>query len=163
MNPHAIIAYARYRMKAKRLHGVHSPFAYAFSEEVLYADKYDQPAANAARDKYQLLQNRIKNYYQLTGPTELAYDTMAPVTDTLLVINDSNPGHWLQILNKHLPYIQPGITIIIPGIHADKRKSMKWQLITKHPKIPMCIDVFGCGLLFFRKEFKEKQHFILKY
>ncbi len=53
--------------------------------------------------------------------------------------------------------------MMVAGIHKTKRHSAKWLRLRKHPKVMMSIDLYGVRLLFFRKEFKEKQHFVLKY
>lgn len=160
MTVHAIIELIKYKLSAKRLHGVHSPFAYTLSEDVLYSDKYDAKTDQLS-NKYEKLQQRIINKYKLNGPVKP--DVYKDSYGALIIVDDINPGIWLQQVNKLLPTLPAECVIVIPGIHKNKRCTNKWKRITSHPKIPMSVDLYGAGLLFFKNEFKEKQHFILKY
>ena len=38
-----------------------------------------------------------------------------------------------------------------------------WEEIKNHPDVTLSLDLFYVGIVFFRKEQKEKEHFILKY
>jgi len=38
-----------------------------------------------------------------------------------------------------------------------------WQAIKEHPSVRCSIDLFFAGILFFRGEFKEKQHFSIRF
>ena len=38
-----------------------------------------------------------------------------------------------------------------------------WELIQKHPGVKMSIDIFSAGLVFFRTEFRVKQHFTIRF
>lgn len=164
MTLHQIIELIRYKLKAKKLHGVHSPFAYTFSEHVLYSDKYNAEHTTIPADpKYKHLLARIKKCYQLTPALDISLAENNVGNHTLLSITDDNAGHWLQIVNKHVNSIKTDTFVVIPGIHKDKRRSLKWKRITYHPKVMMSIDLYGIGLLIFNKDFKEKQHFVLKY
>lgn len=164
MTLHAFIEYVKYKVKAKKLHGVHSPFVYSFSEDVLYSNKYASDAIDiTTEEKYNLLTGRIQKNYQLTGPQNLSITDTETKANTLFAITDDNPGHWLQIINKHVGNLTNDSFIVIPGIHKNKRCSAKWKRITSHPKIPMSIDLYGLGVLVIKNEFKEKQHFTLKY
>lgn len=166
MNIHPFIAYINYKLRAKKLHGVHSPFAYSFSEDILYSDKYSLPGIiayqSAPANKYTTLVSRIKNCYHYKEPSFIAFNDDVPAS-SFMIMSDNNPGHWLQLLNKMLPSIPSDSVFIIPGIHNTRRHSAKWKRIVAHPRVMMSIDVYGLGLIFFRKEFKEKQHFILSY
>ncbi|PQJ10371.1 hypothetical protein CJD36_010360 [Flavipsychrobacter stenotrophus] len=168
MTRHAIIEYIKYSLRAKRLHGVHSPFVYSFSEEVLYAPatkstdtrlpKLDLPV------KYVDLILKISEHYHCNNSLLLASATSDQHQQfDLTIFTESNPGTWLQLFNKHFKSITTESVIIVPAIHSTKRHTAKWRRLYTHPKILLSIDVYGIGLIFFRKEFKEQQHFILKY
>jgi len=36
-----------------------------------------------------------------------------------------------------------------------------WEYIKAHPKVRVTVDVFECGIVFFRKE-QEKEHFKIR-
>jgi hypothetical protein len=38
-----------------------------------------------------------------------------------------------------------------------------WQEIKSHPTVQYSIDIFFLGFVFFKKEFKEKQHFTIRF
>ncbi len=168
MTRHAIIEYIKYSLRAKRLHGVHSPFVYSFSEDVLYAQVTTSKDTRLSKlelpGKYIDLILKIGEHYHCNDSLLLNSTT----TDQhkqfdLTIFTESNPGTWVQLFNKHFKNITTESVIIIPAIHSTKRHSAKWRRLFTHPKILLTIDVYGIGLIFFRKEFKEKQHFILKY
>ena len=168
MTPHAIIEYCKYKLKAKRLHGVHSPFVYTLSEDVLYknfvpAKKVTLPSTTLSQ-KYLQLIDKLSEYYQCNPPLLLS-STTADDHDqhNFIILTDSNPGTWVQLFNQHLKNIGTESIIVIPSIHSTKRHSAKWRRLYTHPKILMSIDVYGLGIIIFRKDFKEKQHFILQY
>ena len=165
MTPFALIAYVQYLWRAKKLHGVHSPFAYAFSEDILYTDHSAvQPLLVDIPAKYARLLSYLKDkggYQQLYTLGSDSNNSILP--DTMVVITEKNPGKWLQLFNKHLQELKAGCVIAIPAIHQSKRHDKKWKRLYTHPKILMSIDLYGIGLIFFKPEFKEKQHFVLKY
>jgi hypothetical protein len=38
-----------------------------------------------------------------------------------------------------------------------------WQIIKEHEEVMMTIDLFSAGLIFFRNQFRVKQHFTIRY
>lgn len=53
--------------------------------------------------------------------------------------------------------------LIFDDIHWSKGMEEAWEVIKKDDRVTLTIDLFFIGLVFFRKEFKQKQHFILRY
>ena len=38
-----------------------------------------------------------------------------------------------------------------------------WEVIKQHPSVTLTIDLFFIGLIFFRKEQLEKEHFVIRF
>ncbi len=52
---------------------------------------------------------------------------------------------------------------IFDDIHWSEEMEKAWEEIKSHPDVTLTLDLFFVGIVFFRKEQKEKEHFILKY
>lgn len=62
----------------------------------------------------------------------------------------------LQQINR------PGI-LIFDDIHWSSEMEEAWDEIKKHPAVMLTIDLFFIGLVFFSKDFKVKQHFVIRF
>jgi len=52
---------------------------------------------------------------------------------------------------------------IFDDIHWSKEMEEAWEHIKQSPQVTLTIDLFFIGLVFFRKDFKAKQDFILRF
>jgi len=52
---------------------------------------------------------------------------------------------------------------VFDDIHWSNEMEAAWNTIKKHPSVSCSIDLFFIGIVFFRKEFKENQHFIIRF
>jgi hypothetical protein len=62
--------------------------------------------------------------------------------------------------NQCLEKASSGSVFIVGDINWSAGMSEAWKLICSNPAVPVSIDLFHCGLLFFRKGI-AKQHFVL--
>lgn len=62
-----------------------------------------------------------------------------------------------------LPYIHDHSILIFDDIHWSSDMENAWARIQSHPEVSLTIDLFFIGLVFFRKENKEKEHFTIRY
>jgi predicted O-methyltransferase YrrM len=53
--------------------------------------------------------------------------------------------------------------LVFDDIHWSGEMEAVWETIKKDAAVTCSIDLFFIGIVFFRKEFKEKQHFIIRY
>jgi len=53
--------------------------------------------------------------------------------------------------------------LIFDDIHWSPEMEQAWQQIQQHPAVRCTVDVFFLGFVFFRAEFKEKQHFTVRF
>jgi hypothetical protein len=52
---------------------------------------------------------------------------------------------------------------IFDDIHWSKEMEAAWETIKNHPLVRCTADLFFIGIVFFRPEFHEKQHFVIRY
>jgi hypothetical protein len=62
-----------------------------------------------------------------------------------------------------LPVKNNHVILILENIHQNKEHSLAWQTLCNDARVKMSIDMYTYGMLLFLDEFKEKQHFVLKY
>jgi len=53
--------------------------------------------------------------------------------------------------------------LVFDDIHWSSEMEAAWETIKKHSAVTCSIDLFFIGIVFFRKEFKEKQHFVIRF
>ena len=53
--------------------------------------------------------------------------------------------------------------MVFDDIHWSEEMEKAWEKIKDHPTVTCTIDLFFIGLVFFRKDFKVKQHFSIRY
>ena len=59
--------------------------------------------------------------------------------------------------------VQNSSILIFDDIHWSREMEEAWEEIKNDPAVTGTIDLFFIGLVFFRKEFKEKQHFTIRF
>jgi predicted O-methyltransferase YrrM len=64
-----------------------------------------------------------------------------------------------QLLGK----IHPDSILIFDDIHWSREMEAAWNTIQSHPAVRCSIDLFFIGIVFFRKEFTEKQEFAIRF
>jgi predicted O-methyltransferase YrrM len=52
---------------------------------------------------------------------------------------------------------------IFDDIHWSEQMEQAWESIRQHPLVFCTVDLFFIGIVFFRKEFREKQHFTIRF
>jgi predicted O-methyltransferase YrrM len=62
-----------------------------------------------------------------------------------------------------LPAIHNDSILVFDDIHWSPEMEQAWQTIRQHPSVRCTIDLFFIGIVLFRAEFKEKQHFSIRF
>ncbi|MGZ8559631.1 MAG: O-methyltransferase [Chitinophagaceae bacterium] len=65
--------------------------------------------------------------------------------------------------NQLLPKTNNESILIFDDIHWSKEMEQAWATIKQHPSVYCSIDLFFIGIVLFRKEFKEKRHFVIRF
>ena len=122
--------------------------------------------AIAEEARYHFYNLGLNNIRQITGN----FDTMlkSTLTETKSVdfaFIDGN--HRYQPTNQYfkqiLLYINNESVLVFDDIHWSKEMEQAWDEIKADPQVRLTIDLFFIGLVFFKKEFKEKQHFTIRF
>ena len=53
--------------------------------------------------------------------------------------------------------------LVFDDIHWSRDMEQAWETIKKHPAVRCTVDLFFIGIVLFRQEFKEKQHFLIRF
>lgn len=68
-----------------------------------------------------------------------------------------------RIFSENAGRMSAGLIFIIHDIHASPHNALQWLRLREDARVNLSIDLWHIGLLFYRPDFKEKQHFVLKY
>lgn len=96
-------------------------------------------------------------------------ETLSPVLARLprldLVFFDGNHRKepTLRYFEQALSKAHNDSLFIFDDIHWTREMEGAWQAIQAHTRVMLTIDLFFIGLVFFKSEFKVKQHFVIKY
>ena len=71
----------------------------------------------------------------------------------------STHHYFTQILSNTHEYS----ILVFNHIHRSNEMEKAWDEIKLHPSVTLSIDLFSIGLIFFRKEFKVKQHLAIRF
>jgi predicted O-methyltransferase YrrM len=69
----------------------------------------------------------------------------------------------LTYFGEILEKIHDHSILVFDDIHWSAEMEEAWEEIKNHPAVQYTIDIFFLGFVFFRKEFKVKQHFSIRY
>lgn len=67
---------------------------------------------------------------------------------------------YFQLLSNH---ITEESILVFDDIHWSEEMERAWSQIKEEPSVTATIDLFFIGIVFFRKDFKQKQHFTIRY
>jgi predicted O-methyltransferase YrrM len=67
--------------------------------------------------------------------------------------------YFIELLRK----VNNDSILIFDDIHWSKGMEEAWETIKRHPSVRCTVDLFFIGVVFFRQEFKEKQHFSIRF
>lgn len=96
-------------------------------------------------------------------------DSILPILNRLqkldLVFFDGNHRKeaTLNYFHSCLPKAVEKSVFIFDDIHWSEEMESAWKMIKSDPAVNCTVDLFFIGLVFFRPEFKEKQHFLIRF
>jgi predicted O-methyltransferase YrrM len=115
-------------------------------------------------------ENFISSGLQNVSITEGNFDnSLSPVINNVLSVDfcfvDGN--HRQEPTERYfrqlLPKMNNNSILIFDDIHWSKEMEQAWEAIKQHEAVKCSIDLFFVGIVFFRQEFKEKRHFVIRF
>lgn len=107
-----------------------------------------------------------KNIHALQGTFDIELPKLLQSIDTIdfLYIDgnhtyDATMRYFEMILNK----IHSKSIIMFDDINWSDGMQKAWQEVCSHEKVKLSLDFFHFGIIFFRAEQKEKEHFVLRF
>ncbi len=119
--------------------------------------------ANIARQQVDAL--GLTNIEIVTGNLdETLIHTLAKLDSVDLVFFDANHRFepTVRYFREMVAKAHNDSVFVLDDIHWSVEMEQAWSQIQAHPAVTISIDLFGVGLLFFRRE-QPKQHFILQF
>ncbi|KIC89450.1 SAM-dependent methyltransferase [Flavihumibacter sp. ZG627] len=122
--------------------------------------------AIAAAAKQNLDEAGVSNVEQISGNFD---DTLAPLLNRIGTVDfayiDGNHRYepTMRYFRQLLASSNYNSIIVLDDIHWSKEMETAWNDIRNHAGVSCTIDLFFLGFVFFRPEFKSKQHFIIRF
>jgi len=120
--------------------------------------------ANSAREQFKKL--GIRNCRLMEGNI----DEILPVwlkegreTDMVLIDASHFYEPTMYYFRQLLEHINDSSILIFTGIHKSTEMELAWREIQKEEAVTLSIDLFFIGIIFFRKEFRTKQHITIRF
>lgn len=83
--------------------------------------------------------------------------------DLLFIDGNHRKDPTIRYYNSLLPYMNTGGMMIFDDIHWSREMEEAWEHIKQQPAVRCTIDLFFIGIVLFSPDFKEKQHFSIRF
>ena len=106
----------------------------------------------------------LQNIHCIVGNFD---DTLPSVSnktfDFVFIDGNHRKEPTLRYFHQLLLSVQPSTVMVFDDIHWSRDMEEAWDQIKQHPSVTLTVDLFFIGLVFFRKEQKEKEHFVIRF
>lgn len=120
--------------------------------------------AAVAKENFQKL--GIKNIRLIEGDfdhTLPAWLENNPTIDFAFIDVNPRDASTIHYFHRLLDHTHEYSILIFDDIHGSAEMEKAWNEMQQHPVVTLTIDLFFIGLVFFRKEFKVKQHLAIRF
>lgn len=89
----------------------------------------------------------------------------SPYSSVDMVLFDGNHQKeaTLRYFNYFLQHKHNDTAFVFDDIYWSKGMHKAWKQIKNHPEVTLSIDLYELGIVFFKKEIKQKREFVIKY
>jgi predicted O-methyltransferase YrrM len=136
----------------------------AGTSSVIVTGEGNYAVASLAKNNFESL--GLTNVRIITGNFDNTLPEMvAAIPHVDLAFIDANHRHkpTVAYFNALLKKITGTSILIFDDIHWSAGMESAWNEIKRHPSVMLTVDLFYFGIIFFRPEFKVKQHFRIRF
>ncbi|WP_396638378.1 hypothetical protein [Maribacter sp. R77961] len=155
----------KFLLSATNQHGVHSPFIYQFVTKGLYRKGtknysktenvlfkciayFNYTQIDLVNDSNEL-KIKLNTIFQGLNYNNIPFDLIyADIT--------SKPFKSIATQNIHNSSM-----LLLESIYKNKQQTKRWEAIKKLEKVTVTVDLYYCGIVFFRRE-QAKEHFKIR-
>ena len=145
--------------------GISSAYmAIADRSSVMVTGEGNYAVASFAKNNFEAV--GLTNVRIITGNFDNTLPQMVsaiPHIDLAFIDANHRKKPTLSYFNELLKKTTGSSAIIFDDIHWSEEMEEAWKEIKEHPSVMMTIDLFFFGIIFFRPEFKVKQHFRIRF
>jgi predicted O-methyltransferase YrrM len=137
--------------------------ARANSKAIVYSIEGCPELAKFAANLFKKQETRV---FLINDTFEKAFPVLLkeiPKLDLLYVDGNHNRDSTLSYFRMALEKKHNNSAFIFDDINWNEDMRKAWEEIKAHADVTLSIDLYYAGIVFFRKEQKEKEHFVLKY
>jgi predicted O-methyltransferase YrrM len=69
----------------------------------------------------------------------------------------------INYFNTVLPYCHNDTILLFDDIHWSEEMQEAWEYIKNHERVRLTIDIFEMGIVFLRREHRQKEHMLIRY
>ncbi|MFN8283575.1 MAG: class I SAM-dependent methyltransferase [Chitinophagales bacterium] len=69
----------------------------------------------------------------------------------------------IDYFNTVLPFCHNDTILVFDDIHWSEEMQEAWEFVKNHEQVKLTIDLFEMGMVFLRKEFRQKEHMQISY
>jgi predicted O-methyltransferase YrrM len=138
--------------------------ALADNTAVVVTGEGNYAVASHARENLETL--RLTNVRIITGNFDNTLPEMVsaiPHVDLAFIDANHRKKPTIGYFNELLKKVTSNSIVIFDDIHWSRGMEQAWREIKGHPSVMLTIDIFFFGIIFFRPEFKVKQHFTIRF
>ena len=144
--------------------GITTSYLASASEAPVHTLEGAPAIASIARQTFSSL--GFKNIIQHTGNFDQTFPPLLPdLVHPAFVFIDGNHRKepTLNYFKLLLQYADESTILVFDDIHWSEEMEQAWDIIKSDPAVTLSIDLFFIGIVFFRSEFKVKQHFSVRF
>lgn len=121
-----------------------------------------EATAKVAKSSFEMI--KAKNINLIVGQFDEVLASVLeqlPRLDYIFIDGNHRKDPTLKYFEMCLPYINNDSIFVFDDVRWSNGMNEAWQAIKAHPKVKLTLEVFDVGIVFFRTEQKEKEHFEL--